>query len=883
MPLLSRIARTWRNLSTKKSLDRDLTEELRAHVDLLTDKKIGEGLRPEEARREALVELGGIEQVKEGVREVRFGRALEDFWQDVSYALRGLRKHRGFTAVAVITVALGIGANTAIFTVINAVLLRPLPYENPDRLVVLTETVSDRSTGGVSYQNFVDWRAQNTVFENIAALRIRESFNLTGTGESERLQGRLVSANFLATLGVKPIRGRDFLVEDDQPGATSAAILSHALWQRRFGADENIVGKQLILNGQQFTVVGITPPDFQFGADADVSVPIGLSAERFKLRGKDPGINVVARLKQGVSPETANAELKTIAARLEQQYPETNTGRGVRAESLRENIVGEVRPTLLTLLAAVGCVLLIACANVANLLLTRSAARQKEMAIRTALGAGRNRLLRQLFTESTILALAGGVLGLLLAIWGTSVISSYIPEGIPRIREIGIDGPVLLFTLGASLLTGVLFGLAPAVQVSPYNLTAVLKEGERNSSVGHNRAGRLLVISELALTLVLLVGAGLLVKSFWRLSQVNPGFNPQNLLAMQISINARPDEGPRVDNFLSSLQERVQKLPGVHSVSISNGLPFEGANFPPFNIDGQPPPKPGQDPAGLLYTVSPDYFKTMGIDLVRGRVFSAQDTKDTTAVAVIDEVFARRHFPNEDSLGKRFKLATPGADSREIVGVVRHVEHSGLEGQSADTAEFYFNFNQLPLATLPRYVRRVNLLVRTTVEPLSLAAPVRNQISARDKDQAVFNVRTMEQALSQSVAARRFSMILLGVFAVLALLLAAVGIYGVISYSVAQRTREVGIRMALGARAIDVLKLVMRDGLKLVLIGVGLGLAGALALTRLMTTLLFGVTPTDVLTYATVAFGLIVVALIACCIPARRATKVDPLVALRFE
>ena len=882
MPFLSRIASTWRNLSNKEGVDQELTEELRAHVDLLTDQKVREGLDAEAARRAALLEVGGVEQVKERVREVRSGRPLDDLSQDLRYALRGLRKHRAFTVVAIITLALGIGANTAIFTVINTVLLRPLPYENPDQLVVLTETVSERPAG-VSYQNYVDWRNQNTVFDNVTALRPRESFNLTGAGESERLQGRLVSANFLSTLGIKPIRGRDFLVEDDQPSATPVAIISHALWQRRFGADENVIGKQLTLNNQQYTVIGITPPNFRFGADADISVPIGLSAERFKLRGKDPGITAFARLKQGASIDNANAELNTIAARLEQQYPDTNTGRRVRIESLRESVVGDIRPMLLTLLGAVGFVLLIACANVANLLLTRSAGRQREMAIRTALGAGRMRILRQLFTESAVLALAGGVVGLLLAIWGGSVLSSYIPEGIPRMTELAIDARVLAFTFGASLLTGVFFGLAPALQSAKTNLTETLKEGERNSSPGHNRAGKLLVISEVALTLVLLVGAGLLVKSFWRLSQVNPGFNPQNVLAMQISINARPDEGPRVDNFLTELKQRLKQLPGVQAVSVSNGLPFEGANFPPIVLEGNPAPPPGQDPSGLLYIVSPDYFKTMGIDLVRGRLFSSEDRKDTPQVALIDEVFAHQYFPNEDPIGKRFKLNTPDAESREIIGVVRHVEHSSLEGRNTNTAEFYFNFDQLSLATLPRYVRRVNLLARTTVEPLSLAGPVRNQISALDQNQAVFNVRTMEQALAQSVAAQRFSMILLAVFALLALVLAAVGIYGVISYSVAQRTREVGIRMALGAKTIDVLNLVIRDGLKLVFVGIVIGLAGALLLTRLMTTLLFGVTATDAVTYVTVALGLIIVALFACCIPARRATKVDPLVALRFE
>lgn len=880
MPLLPRIASLWRNLSDKEHVDSELSEEIRAHLDLLTEAKIRKGLKPEEARRAALVELGGVEQVKESVRKVRHGRLLEDLWQDARYAVRSLRKHPGFTVIAVLTLALGIGANTAIFSVINAVLLRPLPYENPDRLVVLLETVSNRPIG-VSYPNFVDWRSQNTVFENIAAVRPRESFNLTGAGESERLQGRLVSANFLSTLGVKPILGRDFVNEDDRPGAAPVVMLSHALWQRRFGGDEKIVGRQLTLNREGYTVIGVMPADFEYGIDADVSVPIGLSTERFSARGRDPGIEAIARLKQGVSVEGALAEINTIAARLEQQYPDSNNGRRVKLDSLRETVVGDIRPTLLTLLGSVGLVLLIACANVANLLLARSARRQKEIAIRTALGAGRSRILRQLFTESVMLAIAAGVAGFIIAVVGTSLMSSYLPEGIPRIREISTDASVLAFTLGASLLTGVLFGLAPALQTSNPALTDTLKEGERNSSPGHNRTGKLLVVAEVALTLVLLVGAGLLVKSFWRLMGVNPGFTPENLLAMQISVNAGPEEGPRVATFLDQVQQRVKQLPGVQAVAVSNGLPFEGANQPSFVIEGQAPPEPGHEPNGILYITSPDYFETLKVTLLRGRVFSPYDTPSATPVALIDEVFARQYFPNQDPLGKRLKQL--GADSREIVGIVGHVEHTNLEGQSASRGEVYFPFNQIPIDRLPRFVRRVNLLVRTSVDPLSLSQPVRNQIAALDKDQAVFNVRTMEQALARSVAARRFSMILLSVFAALALILAAVGIYGVISYSVAQRTREVGIRMALGAQTIDVLKLVVRDGLKLVVIGVVVGLLGAFMLTRLMTMLLFGVTPNDVATYAIVALGLIAVALAACYIPARRATKVDPLTALRFE
>lgn len=882
MPFLSRVNSLWRNLFHKENVDRDLAEEIRAHVDLLTENKIKQGLPPAEARRAALVELGGVEQVTESVREVRQGRVLEDLWQDARYAARSLRKHPGFTAVAIFTLALGIGANTAIFSVINAVLLRPLPYRDADRLVVLTETIAERPIG-VSYPNVVDWRNQHTVFENLAAVRERESFNLTGAGDSERLQGRLVSANFLSTLGVKPIRGRDFALEDDRQGAAPVVIISHALWQRRFAGDEKIVGQQITLNREGFTVIGITPAEFEYGLDADLTVPIGLSTERFSARGRDPGVEAIARLKPGVSSETANAELNTIAARLEQQYPESNNGRRVRLDSLREAIVGDMRPMLLTLLGAVGLVLLIACANVANLLLARSARRQKEIAIRTALGAGRSRILRQLFTESLMLALAAGIIGLLLALTGTALLSSYLPEGIPRLREISTDASVLLFTLGASLLTGLLFGLAPALQTSNPALTETLKEGERNSSPGHNRTGKILVVAEVALTLVLLIGAGLLVKSFWRLMNVDPGFNPENLLAMQIAVNAGTDDGPRVANFLDQLQQRVKQLPGVQSVAISNGLPFEGANWPAFIIEGQAPPDPGREPNAILYITGAGYLETMGITLLRGRAFSAHDTPGTTPVVLIDEVFARQYFPNEDPLGKRLRQKGGNSPSREIVGIVRHVEHSNLADLSATSGEVYTPLSQIPVETLPRYLRRMNLLVRTSVEPLSLAQSVRAQIAALDKNQPVFNVRTMEQALARSVAARRFAMILLSVFASLALILAAVGIYGVISYSVAQRTREVGIRMALGAQTTDVLKLVVRDGLKLVVIGVAVGLAGAFLLTRLMSTLLFGVTPTDVITYTTVAGILLGVALFACYLPARRATKVDPLVALRFE
>ncbi len=869
-----------RSLFRRGKVEQELDNEFRYHLERLIQENIDRGLTPEEARYAALRAMGGVEQRKEECRDMRRVNLIQDVLQDLRYAGRMLRRSPGLTSVAVLSLALGIGANTAIFSVVNAVLLRPLSYKDPDRLVMLVESISTRDITS-SYLNFTDWRDQNTVFKQTATVRPQESFNLTGAGEPERLQGRLVSANFFSTLGTKPVRGRDFLAEEDRPGVTPAVILSQGFWQRKFGGDESILGKQLNLNNQSFTVVGIMPANFQFGSEADVSVPIGLSADRFRLRGKDPGVIVVARLKSTVTMEQAQAELNTIASRLEQQYPETNTGRRVRIEFLQESIVGDIRPSLLILLGAVGCVLLIACANVANLLLVRSAVRQKEMAIRAALGAGRLRIIRQLLTESVLLAVIGGALGLLLAGWGTHFMISYLPDGIPRIREVSVDALVLGFTLVASLLTGGICGLIPALQVSKPNLTDTLKEGDRGSTSRRQRVRSLLVVSELALTLVLLVGAGLLIKSFWQLQQVDPGFNSQNLLTMQISVSE--SQGSRVANFFDELLQRVQSLPGVQSVAISNGLPFEGANQPPFIVEGQPRPEPGKEPSGILYIASPGYFQTMEINLLRGRSFTSQDTRDTPPVAIIDEALARQHFQNADPIGKRVTFALPASPSYEIVGVVRHVEHSRLDGQGPVQSEVYVNFNQIPLQALPQRVRRINLLVRSKSDPPSLAAAARNQILTLNKDQAVFNVRTMKQIVSQSVAARRFSMLLLAVFAGLALALAAVGIYGVISYSVAQRTHEIGIRLALGAQKSDVLKLVLGQGMILAAIGVAIGLIGAFVVTRVMATLLYGVSATDSVTFISTSLLLVGMALLACYVPARRASRVDPMVALRYE
>ncbi|HKY42654.1 MAG TPA: ABC transporter permease [Pyrinomonadaceae bacterium] len=865
-----------RALFRRDAVLHDIDEELRAHIEMEIEANRESGMTPEEARLSATKSFGNVASVKDLAYEVRGGGFMESLWQDLRYSGRMLLKHPGFTLIAVLTLGLGIGANTAIFSIVNAVLLRPFPYHAPEQLVTLGEFVP---RGSVSYPNFVDWRAQSTLFESVSAVRSNESYNFTGAGEPERVQGRLVSAGFFSLLGMMPILGRDFVAEDDHPGANPTVVLGYAFWSRRFGNDPNIVGKQITLNNRSYTIVGVAPQNFQYGLD-DISIPIGLSAERFKNRGSDPGIAVVARLQPNVSQQQAQAETEMVYARMEQQYPDTNTGRRAVLLSLHETFVGDVRQPLLILLGAVGLVLLIACANVANLLLVRASTRRREMSVRVALGANRSRIIRQLLTESVLLALIGAGLGILIALWGTSFIANQLPDGIPRLADASVDLRVLGFTLGVSLLTGLLFGLVPSLQASRLNLTESLKEGDRGSAGGRGRLRSVLVVSEVALTLTLLVGAGLLIQSFRRVLQVDPGFEPQNLLTMQVSVN-NPD-GQQVSTFFNQLQENVRKLPGVKSVAISNGLPLAGANHPTFFIEGRPRPEKGKEPGAIRYTVSPDYFQTMGIELLNGRVFNAHETPTTPLTVIIDEALAR-HFGNEDPIGRRISQSSSGTPAYQIVGVVRHVEQYSLDGQAAQTPQFYFNINQIPVDRLPGSTRRINLLTRTDVEPTSLTSAVRGQITALNKDQPVFNVRTMDQIVAQSMAPRRFSMMLLAVFAVVALALASIGIYGMMSYSVAQRTREIGLRMTLGAQRGNVLRLVIGHGMKLALAGVLLGLVAALALTRTMKNLLFGVSATDPVTFVAIALLLALVALLACWVPARRATKVDPLVALRYE
>jgi putative ABC transport system permease protein len=808
------------------------------------------------------------------------GAVVDTFWQDVKYGVRKLAKSPGFTAVALVALALGIGANTAIFSVVNAVLLRPLAYPEPDRLVILWEQATKMETS-VAYPNFIDWHDRQTSFERFAGFR-RESFNLTGSGEPERLQGRMVSADFFPLFGVPLDRGRDLTPADDQPGAEPVVILSYDYWQRRFGGDASVVGHQLTLNDRVFTVVGISGKDFRFGSGADVFAPLGLWADRYKERGSHPGLYIVGRLKPGVSFEQARADLDAIMVALGEMYPKTNADRRTHMESLYDNTVGDVRLSLYVLLGAVGFVLLIACANVANLLLARAATRQREFALRSALGAGRIRIVRQLLTESLLLSLGGGVLGLLLAIWGTDVMVAILPDGVPRLESVGVDTRVLVFTFALAVLTGTVFGLAPALASSRPDVNDVLKEGDRGSTGGRHRLRSALVISEVGLALVLLVGAGLMIRSILGLEQARLGFDSEQLLTMKLAMTVTPENAEKARGFVEQLEARLRAIPGVESAALSNGLPFAGAAENSFFLDKDDMNQPNGEKMGVMYITTPGYRDALGLTLLRGRYFTDADRADTARVAIVDESFVEKYFDGADPIGKTLydgSDATPA----EIVGVVGHVKHYGIDGDAPVDPQVYVPISQMSDKAMGFVGRDLNVLVRSPLDPTSLTPAVRDQIRSLDANQPIFNVRTMDRAVESSLAGRRFSMLLLSIFGGLALLLAGVGIYGVMAYSMAQRTHEVGIRMALGARGRDVLWMVVRQGMVLAGIGVGAGVVAALGLTRVMGSLLYGVSAADPPTFAGVAVLLGAVALLACLLPALRATRVDPIRALRHD
>ncbi|HXD34179.1 MAG TPA: ABC transporter permease [Pyrinomonadaceae bacterium] len=813
---------------------------------------------------------------------------MNTLWQDVRYGARMLIKSPSFTIVAIIALALGIGANTAIFSVVNGVLLRPLPFHNPEQLMMLWETDSTRGQqrGSVSYPNFADWRDQNQAFERMAAVNTSD-FTMTGRGDSTRLQTAVVSADLFAILGATPMLGRTFVPDEDKPGdGGRVVVLSQDLFNKRFNADPKVVGQSVTLNGKQYTIVGVMPRSFQYPIQND---PIELWATTAGYReGKEPissqrgahFLNVIGRLKAGVSKEQARAEMAAIGARLEQQYPDSNLRRSVYLEPALEALVGDIRPALLILLGAVGCVLLIACANVANLLLARAMTRHKEMAIRSALGASRLRVVRQLLTESILLSLIGGALGLVLAVWWSDLLIALGKEDIPRALQIGIDWRVLGFTLAVSMLTGIVFGLFPALHSSRTELTESLKEGGRGSTEGgRSRIRNFLVVTELAIAVVLLVGAGLLIQSLWRLRQVSPGFNPQNVLTFVVGIpEVKYPTGAKQSQFYSDLVKRLQVLPGVTTASAVIPLPLSGDRFGiSFEIEGRPVAK-GDEPSADIFVVDPNYFNTMGIQLLKGRDFTERDDKKGVPVVIVNQAFAKKHFPGEDVIGKHIKpgISTDDEEApmREIIGVVADVKNRNL---STDFRPGYF----ITEAQLP--FDQMTLIVRTSGDPHSLATAVQREVSQMDPEIPVYSIKTMEEYISATVATPRFNTTLLAIFAAVALILTIVGLYGVMSYSVAQRTNEIGIRMALGAQTRDVLKLIVSQGFKLVLLGLGLGLIGAFAATKVIESLLFGVTTKDPWTFGAVAVLLSLVALLACYLPARRASRVDPIEALHYE
>ena len=819
---------------------------------------------------------------------------MRTLWEDLRYGWRMMLKHKGFTAVAVLALALGIGANTAIFSVVNAVLLRPLPYTDPDRLVYALRTQPPIMRGPISRPDFLEWQGEQKVFQEIAAY-YGAVYNLTGVDEAERVGGARVTESFFALFGLAPAQGRFFLpadngvgAEEEGGGAGHVAVIGYGLWQRRFGADPKLIGKTVTLNGDSYIVVGVAPPNFAFPGRTELWTPAVLAEDKSQ-RGTNY-LRVIGRLKDGVTISQARAQMNQIAQVEAQQYPENDTNLSVTIAPLLEEQVRGIRSVLLILLGAVAFVLLIACANVANLLLARATSRQKEVAVRTAHGASRLRIIRQLLTESVLLALMGGALGVLLAVWGVELLVALAPASIPRVKEISLDKWVLGFTLLVSIVTGIIFGLAPALQASKPDLNEALKEGGRGAATGStHRAAlrRVLVIAEIALSLVLLVSAGLLIESIRRLTEVNPGFNPQNLLTANVSFPRNPasaslptDGGAakqtqETANFLAEVQQRIAQLPGVQAVGAINDLPVtgQGSVNGDFNIEGRPKYKSGEAPVAEFRLITPNYFRAIGIPLLKGRTFTERDAAHSQISILINETLARRFFAGEDPIGKR--LLVLDEKPHEIIGVVGDARQWGLD--KPPDPEIYFSYMQTAFGA------DTTLVVRTINDPASLAESVRRAVGEVNRDAPVYKIKTMMQVLNDSTAQQRFNTILMTAFAAVALLMAAIGLYGVVSYSVAQRAHEIGIRMALGAQRGDVLRMVLRQGLKLALMGVFVGLLASLALTRVLASLLYGVQATDPLIFISVSGLLTAVALLACYVPARRAMKVDPMIALRYE
>ena len=884
MSIATRVSSFWWNVVHRGKVERELAEELASYTALLTEEKIRSGISPEAARRAALIEAGGVEQIKEQVRDERSGVLLDTVFQDIRYGARTLARSPAFTAAAVLALALGIGANAAIFSVVDAVLLRPLPYESPERLTVILH----HGDGPVSPANFADWRAEAQAFESMGAAEYWTP-NVTSIDKPEKLWALHVTPNIFPIMGVAPLLGRTFLAEEGERGEEHEVVLGYSLWQRRFGGDPRTIGQTLMLDGEQYTIVGVMPRGFKFApfwaTRAELWAPLVLNATSDRGRNS---LRVFARLAPGVTLRQAQAELATVTARLERVYPGTN--QDITVQSLKNKVVGDVRPALLVELGAVSFVLLIACANVAHMLLARAAARRQELALRTALGASRARVIRQLLTESLLLALLGGTIGLLLALGGIRALVALSPASIPQVATVGLDARVLAFLLIVSLATGVGFGLAPALRASASDLNDALKQGARGSTEGmrRNRFRSLLMASEFALALMLLVGAGLMIRSVVALQAIDPGFNPHNLLTMVIPVAGSREAAPEQRaTFYQQLLHRMRALPGVASASAINHLPLGGEIWGrSFRVEGHPLAHPTDAPNATYRVVFPGYFQTMDIPVLRGRDVTESDDLDAPAVVVVNEFLADRYWPGEDPIGKRISLDDPREDPTSwltVVGVVKNAAQQ--EWAAPEREEIYLPFlqNRSYLEDSGAYVAYQTLVIRTSGDAAALAPSVRNAVWSLDKSLPVSELQTMDEVVAQSTAQPRFNLLLLGTFAIVALVLAAVGIYGVMSYSVSRRTHEIGLRMALGARPGNVIWLVVSQAMMLALAGAGAGLVGALALGRFMSSFLYGVLPSDPLTFLAMSVILSAVALLASYIPARRATRIDPLLALRHE
>ena len=893
MSLLRSIAGGLRSLFRKEQVSKELDEELSGFLEMATEEKMKRGMSREDALRVVRLERGSLEVSKEVARSASWESFVETLWQDLRFAARMLRKSPGFTTVAVLTLALGIGVNTAMFSVVEGVLLAPLPYSHPDRLVVVWENnLHFKQVVWPSYPNFKDWERSVRSFQRMAAVKWRY-YDLTSPGSPEHLLGAGISSGFLDTLDVKLPFGRDFSAQEDQRGGAPVAIISNDLWRNRFAGTPQAVGKAVTLNGVDYAIIGILPPRFHFGDErVDVYTPLAQGDPLLLDPRGAPAIVSIARLNLGVSVVQAQAEMSAIQDHLVQLYPDANKGLGASVVPLRQVLIGDVSGTLLVLLGAVGLVLLIACANVANLLLARSAGRTREFAIRAALGASRSRTVRQLLTESTLLSLGGAALGLTIANWGVHPVLAAVPGNLPRSESVGVNTSVLLFTLFVSIGVAVLFGLAPALKNSKTDLQSTLKEAGRGTTTARHRVQNSLVILQMALTLMLLVGAGLLFRTIQRMSNTNPGFDTQHVITFKVGFSpsvTKTASGMRT--AYRQLLERLRTLPGVQAADFTYIVPLRSRdNVAAFWIGSQMPAVVRAAPRMMVFDTGPDYLRAMSIPLLRGRFFTEDDTTKSPCVAAIDDVLASTYFRGQDPLGQTITFGwTPPLGPCRIVGVVGHVRHWGLGNESSYTqAQAYYPLYQIPdqWVMASEGFPATTIIVRTPLPAAAVIPAIKNVLYEIGKDQPIYNVESMEEIASESMSAQRFPMILLGAFAALALLLASVGVYGVISYSVTQRVHEIGIRMALGAEKQNIFRMIIAQGLRLALAGLVIGAGAALVLTRVLVTfanLLYGVKASDPLTFIAVSTLLTAIAVLACYIPARRAMRVDPLVALRYE